>query len=48
MNHSRVSTYVLGAILIMIGFGILFNNLNLFYFDVGSLIVPAVLTLIGS
>lgn len=47
MNHSRVSTYVLGAILIVIGFGILFNNLNLFYFDVGSLIVPAVLTLIG-
>ena len=47
VNDSRVSTYVLGVILIFVGTGILFNNLNIFHFDFGSFIVPMILAFIG-
>lgn len=47
MNHSRLSTYLIGVILIVVGLGILFNNLNVFHFNFGNLIVPVILVLIG-
>lgn len=47
MNQSRISTYLIGIILIIVGFGILFNNLNIFRFDFGSFIVPIILLFIG-
>ena len=42
-----VSKYVLGLILIFLGIGILFDNLDWFHFDLGGLIVPAIVLFIG-
>ena len=47
MNHSRFSTYFIGIILIVVGLGILFNNLNVFHFNFGNLIIPIIFVLIG-
>lgn len=47
VNSSRLSTYLLGTIFIMVGLGILLNNLHFFHFNFGQFIVPMILTLIG-
>lgn len=47
VNSSRLSSYLLGIILIAVGFGILLDNLHFFHFNIGHFIVPMILTFIG-
>lgn len=47
MKDSRTSAYFLGIVFIFVGIGILFNNLNIFHFNIGRFIVPVVILYFG-